>query len=246
MTDGRPPPVHGDYIMIIHGLNKVTLLDFPGRVACTVFTGGCDFRCPFCHNSQLVLDPGSAPRIPAEDFFSFLEKRRGILDGVAVTGGEPLLQQGLADFLRRVKEMGFAVKLDTNGNHPARFGELLSEGLVDYAAVDIKNCPGRYAETVGIEGFDVSGVRESASMLLSKKYGIPYEFRTTAVREFHDVGSFRGIADFIAGAERYFIQNFVDSGAVIRSGLHGFSAEELAVFADAVRDRIPSVAVRGV
>ena len=231
--------------MIIHGLNRVTLLDFPGRVACTVFTGGCDFRCPFCHNSQLVLDPGSAPRIPAEDFFSFLEKRRGILDGVAVTGGEPLLQQGLADFLRRVKEMGFAVKLDTNGNHPVRFGELLSEGLVDYAAVDIKNCPERYAETVGIDGFDVSGVRESASMLLSKKYGIPYEFRTTLVDELHDEGSIKALGEFVKGAKELWLQKFVDRGGCLTDGLHEVPYKKAEEYAEILSEYVEKVGLRG-
>ena len=229
--------------MNIQGLNKVTLLDFPGKVACTVFTGGCDFRCPFCHNSQLVLHPAASPA-DTEDFFSFLKKRKGILDGVAVTGGEPLLQPDIAGFLTRVKEMGFAVKVDTNGNHPGALEKLFGSGLCDYVAMDVKNSPERYPETVGIPGFDISNVLRSIALLRSS--GVDHEFRTTAVREFHDIGSFRGIASMIEGAPRYFVQNFVDSGAVLSSGLHGFEAGELEAFAAEVAPHVGTAAVRGV
>ena len=229
--------------MNIQGLNKVTLLDFPGKVACTVFTGGCDFRCPFCHNSQLVLRPAASPT-DAEAFFSFLKKRKGILDGVAVTGGEPLLQPDIAGFLTRVKEMGFAVKIDTNGNHPEALAKLLGSGLCDFVAMDVKNSPGRYPETVGIPGFDISNVLRSISLLSSSD--VDHEFRTTAVREFHDIDSFRGIASMIEGAPRYFVQNFVDSGAVLSSGLHGFDPGELEAFAAEVAPHVGSASVRGV
>ena len=229
--------------MNIQGLNKVTLLDFPGKVACTVFTGGCDFRCPFCHNSQLVLRPAASPT-DTEAFFSFLKKRKGILDGVAVTGGEPLLQPDIAGFLARVKEMGFAVKIDTNGNHPEPLAKLLESGLCDYVAMDVKNSPERYPETVGIPGFEISRVLRSIALLRSSD--VDHEFRTTAVREFHDIDSFRGIASMIEGAPRYFVQNFVDSGAVLSSGLHGFDPEELEAFAAEVAPHVGSASVRGV
>lgn len=137
--------------MNIQGLNKVTLLDYPGRVACTVFTGGCDLRCPFCHNSQLVLHPTFSP-IDEEEVFALLRRRRGIIDGVAITGGEPLLQPDIEAFISRVRELGYSVKLDTNGTHPARLAHLLEAGLVDHVAMDIKNSPERYPETVGIPG----------------------------------------------------------------------------------------------
>ena len=166
--------------MNIQGFNKVTLLDFPGRVACTVFTGGCDLRCPFCHNSQLVLQPNHSP-IDEEEVFDLLRRRRGVLEGVALTGGEPLLQPDLESFLSRVRELGYSVKLDTNGTHPERLARIIGEGLVDYVAMDIKNSPEKYPATVGIPGFDVSPVRASAALLLEGK--VDYEFRTTVVAE---------------------------------------------------------------
>ena len=228
----------------IQGFNKLTLLDFPGKVACTAFTGGCDLRCPFCHNSQLVLHPAFTP-IDPEEVFSLLRRRRGTLDGVAITGGEPLLQPGLEDFIRRVREIGdFGIKLDTNGTHPDRLRAIIDEGLVDYVAMDIKNSPEKYAETVGIPGFDTEPVIRSAACLLEGK--VPYEFRTTAVREFHNDDSFLGIGRMIRGADRYFIQNFVDSGALIKDGLHGFDENEMKHFTDVIRPDVPSAALRGI
>ncbi len=229
--------------MNIEGLGKVTLLDYPGLVACTVFTGGCDFRCPFCHNSPLVLDPAASP-IPVGDVLAFLKKRSCVLEGVAVTGGEPLLQPDLADFLSKVKELGYSVKLDTNGNHPDRLSALIDGGLVDCVAMDIKNSPERYSGTVGIPDLDIAPVIASRDLL--KAGLVDYEFRTTAVREFHDERSFRGIAEFIRPAKKYYIQNFVDSGAVIRPGLHGFSPDELKAFLDIVGDAAQTVGIRGV
>lgn len=229
--------------MNIQGFNKLTLLDYPGCVACTVFTGGCDLRCPFCHNSQLVLAPNFSP-IPEEDVFALLRKRRGTLDGVAVTGGEPLLQHDLADFLARVKELGFRVKLDTNGTHPDRLSALIAQGLVDHVAMDIKNSPARYAETVGIPDFDLSPIRASVALLLGGTVG--YEFRTTTVAEFHDEQSFGDIAQFIAGAEKYYIQNFVDSGALICGGLHARTPDELRRYAEIVRPSVGLVEIRGI
>ena len=230
-------------MMNIEGFNKLTLLDYPGCVACTVFTGGCDLRCPFCHNSQLVLAPNFAP-IDESEVFAVLEKRRRTLDGVAVTGGEPLLQPDLADFLARVKEMGFRVKLDTNGTHPERLASLIRRGLVDTVAMDIKNCPARYAETVGIKNFDITPIRASAALLLGGS--LPYEFRTTTVAEFHDEASFVGIGELIAGAEKYYIQNFVDSGSLIGEGLHARTPDELRAYAEIARSYAHHVEVRGI
>ena len=215
--------------MNIQGLNKVTLLDYPGRVACTVFTGGCDLRCPFCHNSQLVLHPTFSP-IDEEEVFALLRRRRGIIDGVAITGGEPLLQPDIEAFISRVRELGYSVKLDTNGTHPARLAHLLEAGLVDHVAMDIKNSPERYPETVGIPGFDVTPIRESVALLVGGSTG--YEFRTTVVAPLHDEESMLGIGRLIKGAGRYFLQGFADSGALIApEGLRAVPREEMEKFA---------------
>ena len=193
--------------MNIHGLMKMTLLDYPGLVACTVFLGGCDMRCPFCHNAEL-LDAGAPKLLDDEELLRFLSTRHGLLDGVVFTGGEPLLRKELPDLMSKIKEMGFKVKLDTNGNHPERLQEVVESGLVDYVAMDIKNSPDKYAETIGLPSFDLSKIKKSVSFLLSGK--VPYEFRTTVVKQFHDEDSMRKIASWIDGAERYFLQSFVD------------------------------------
>ena len=232
--------------MRLHGLQKLTLLDFPEHVACTVFTAGCNLRCPFCHNALLVTDIQPGDAIPEEEFFSFLEKRRGLLDGVAVTGGEPLMQTDLGDFLRRVKSMGFAVKLDTNGCYPDRLAPLLREGLVDYAAMDVKNTPEKYAATVGLPRFDVTPVRESMALLV--KSGVPCEFRTTLVREFHTEEDVEAVARWLrdAGASRYFLQAFRDSGGLIGENLHPIPRDELFRMRDRAAAILPGTSLRGV
>lgn len=229
--------------MDIHGLQKLTLLDFPGRVACTVFLQGCDLRCPFCHNGGLVLG-GMEPVTDDAGLLDFLKKRRGLLDGVAVTGGEPLLRRELPALLRSIKELGYAVKLDTNGSHPEALRAVVATGLVDYVAMDIKNSPAKYAATVGLPGFDLTPVRQSAALLLEGT--VDYEFRTTAVAELHDDDSFREIAQWIAGAKRYYIQCFIDRDSVLRTGLHVPDKAQLERWADIVRPLIPSVELRGV
>lgn len=229
--------------MDIQGLQKLTLLDYPDKVACTVFLGGCNLRCPFCHNGDLVLAPGPA-QLTEDQLLDFLKKRSGLLEGVCVTGGEPLLRAGLPQLLREIKELGYPVKLDTNGAFPKKLQWLCREGLVDYVAMDIKNSPERYGETAGLPGLDPAPFRESAAFLLSGT--VDYEFRTTVVREFHDAASFRSIATWIAGAKRYFLQSFVDRDTVLRPGLHPCSREELESFADLLRPLIPSVELRGV
>ena len=229
--------------MQIHGLQKMTLLDFPGKVACTVFLGGCDFRCPFCHNWD-ILDPSTPVIMEEDEFYKFLDKREGLLDGVAITGGEPLLRTGMVDFINGIKSRGFLVKLDTNGNHPDRLKELVSEGLLDYVAVDVKNNKERYGETVGIPMLDISKIEETISFLLEGN--VPYEFRTTVLRQFHDADSFKGIAEWIEGAEHYFIQSFVDRETVPFSGLEAYSPEELEEFKKLVEPHVKHIDIRGV
>lgn len=229
--------------MKIHGLQKMTLLDFPGCVACTVFLGGCEFRCPFCHNSDL-LDMNAPAVMEDDELLQFLSKRKGLLDGVAITGGEPMLRKDLPELIRKIRDMGFRVKIDTNGNHPALLKEICTEGLADYIAMDIKNSPERYAETVGLASFDLSNILESIEFL--KKGTVDYEFRTTVVRQFHDEDSFRKIAEMIDGAGKYFLQDFVDRDTVPFAGLEGFTRDEMEVFARLVRPHVGSVDIRGV
>lgn len=229
--------------MKIHGLQKMTLLDFPGKVACTVFLGGCDMRCPFCHNSEL-LDMGADAVMDDAELLKFLEKRAGLLDGVAFTGGEPLLRGDLPALLRDVRAMGYAVKLDTNGNHPAALKKVVEAGLVDYVAMDIKNSPARYAETVGLPNFDMTAVRESIAFLLSG--AVDYEFRTTVVQELHDERSFEEIGKLIGGAKRYYLQKFTDRDSVAFAGLHAPSDDALARYAKIAEPYVVSVALRGV
>ena len=229
--------------MKIHGLQKMTLLDFPGKVACTVFLGGCDLRCPFCHNAELI--DGSAPAVMEEDgLLRFLETRKGLLDGVAFTGGEPLLRGDLAPLMRRIREMGFAVKLDTNGTHPEHLRALTDEGLIDYVAMDIKNSPERYALTAGLEDMDLAPVRESVKILLEGK--TDYEFRTTVVAELHDADSFRQIGPWIRGARRYFLQQFTDRDTVPFGGFHAPAAEDMRSWAEIMRPFVPETKLRGV
>ena len=232
--------------MKLHGLQKLTLLDFPEHVACTVFTAGCNLRCPFCHNALLVTDIQPGDAIPEDEFFSFLKKRQGLLDGVAVTGGEPLLHPDLAEFLRRVKSLGYAVKLDTNGCFPDRLAALLEEGLADYAAMDVKNTPEKYPMTVGVPGFDPAPVRESMAVLRSS--GIGYEFRTTVVREFHTAEDIEALARWLReeSAPRYFLQNFKDSGGLIGENLHPVPRDELFAMRDRAAAILPVTSLRGV
>ena len=230
--------------MKICGLQKLTLLDYPGKVACTVFTGGCNLRCPFCHNASLVVGAPAGEAISGTDFFRFLEKRRRVLDGVCVTGGEPLLHPDLADFLRRIRALGYRVKLDTNGCYPGRLRELVSQGMVDYVAMDVKSSPAHYAEATGTADPDFSGVRESMDFLLAGP--VDYEFRTTVVRGLHDAAVLREAAQAIRGAKRYFLQKFVDSGDLIGGGVSAFSDDEMKRFLDIVSPYVKAAALRGV
>ena len=229
--------------MQIKGLQKLTLLDFPERTACTVFTGGCNFCCPFCHNASLVLRPAEVTGIHEEEFFRFLSKRQGILDGVAITGGEPLLQPDLPDFIQKIRALGFQIKLDTNGSFPGRLKTLVADGLVDYVAMDIKNSPIRYGETVGVKNFDLSPILESVEFLLSGT--VDYEFRTTVVRELHSDEDFVRIGAWIGGAKRYFLQQFIDSGDLIQSGYSACSDAQMEQFRQIVARTVPSAQLRG-
>lgn len=229
--------------MRIQGLQKLTLLDFPERTACTVFTAGCNFRCPFCHNASLVIDIPQEMAMDEEAFFSFLNKRKGILDGVCISGGEPLLQPDIEAFIRKIKELGYAVKLDTNGSFPDRLKELVDEGLIDYVAMDIKNAPDAYAITCGLEKIDIDAIRESVAYL--KEGHVPYEFRTTVVKNYHFKEHFESIGKWLEGTDKYYLQNFVDSGDLIGKRTRGCSPEEMEAFLNVVQQYIPNAKLRG-
>ena len=229
--------------MVISGLQKLTLLDYPGHTACTVFTGRCNWRCPFCHNASLVLRPEEQPVIDQEEFFAFLKKRRGLLDGVAVTGGEPTLNRDLPDFLRRVKEQGFETKLDTNGTNPTMLWEILSAGLADYVAMDIKAGRDNYPAVTGTVRPGLAAVEESVELL--KACGVEHEFRTTVVRELHSEADFADIGRWLRGEERYFLQAFKDSGDLVSGSCSPCTREEMERFLSVVRESIPGAELRG-
>lgn len=230
--------------MKISGLQKMTLLDYPGKIAATVFTGGCNFRCPYCHNASLVLNPGKAEHLSEEEFFAFLVQRRGFLDGVCLSGGEPLLQEGIGPFVSQIKSLGFLVKLDTNGSFPAKLKALVGDGLIDYVAMDIKNSPAGYAKTAGMTEQLLPKIQESVAFLLAGH--VEYEFRTTVVKGFHTREDFAAIGRWIQGADQYFLQNFVDAGDVLQPGLRGVEKAELEAFAAIVRAYVPCVQIRGI
>ena len=246
--------------MQIHGFNKTTLLDYPEHIAATVFTGGCNFRCPFCHNGELVLDPGCQPLISEEEVLSYLKKRQGILQGACVTGGEPTLQKDLKDFLRKIKELGYPIKLDTNGYMPGVLWDLLQEKLIDYVAMDIKASRENYAVAAGLRHMDISRIEESIGIL--KSSGLPYEFRTTVVKGIHRVEEFEDIGKWIAGCPVYYLQNYeenenclyrmiqtAESDNVKQGGADpfgAFSREELEQMAELARKYVGKVILRGV
>lgn len=229
--------------MKICGLQKTTLLDFPGHVAATVFTGGCNFRCPFCHNSDLLGNDAPAA-YSEEEVLAFLAKRHGILEGIAITGGEPTLQPDLRDFILKARELGYRIKLDTNGYRPDILRELCEDGLVDYVAMDIKTSKERYSAVAGIPSVDIKKIEESVSFL--KGGTVPYEFRTTVVRELHNADDFREIGLWLEGSSQYFLQNFVDSENVLSPVYSSCEKEELLAFLEIVKPYVKHADLRGI
>ena len=230
--------------MNIQGLQKLTLLDYPEKVACTIFTAGCNFRCPFCHNASLVTEIDPLNSIPEKEVFKFLRRRQGILDGVCITGGEPLLQPDIEEFIKKIKELGYVVKLDTNGSNVALLRRLVEQDLIDYVAMDIKNAPNKYGKTIGIEGYHLENILQSVDFLMSGV--VPYEFRTTVVRELHKRDDFAAIGRWLKGAERYYLQGFVDSGDLIQPGLRGYTKDIMEQALEIVRKNIPNAKLRGI
>ncbi len=229
--------------MTIEGLQKLTLLDYPGKTACTVFLGGCNYRCPFCHNYELAAGP-LEPLMEEEALLSFLKKRQGLLDGVCVTGGEPLLREELPAFIRKVKALGYLVKVDTNGTFPDRLKALAAEGLLDYVAMDIKNAPARYRSTAGVENPLLERVRESVAFLLSGP--VDYEFRTTVIKGLHRLEDMAEISRWIQGARRYFLQQFRVSDQVPDPALEAYAPGEMRQLLQVVQKAVPSAQLRGI
>ena len=230
--------------MKISGFQKMTLLDFPGRVACTVFTAGCNLRCPFCHNAALVTHIDESASFSEEEILDYLKKRKGLLDGVCITGGEPLLQAGIEDFIAKIKAIGYAVKLDTNGFYPEKLISLVKGGLVDYVAMDIKNSKEKYALTTGVEDIDINAVEKSVEFLLQGN--IDFEFRTTIVNELHTVEDIALIGEWIKGAPKYFLQNFVDSGDLICENMSAVSRDELCKMQQKAQEFVVNTEIRGI
>ena len=233
--------------MKIAGLQKMTLLDYPGKIACTVFLGGCNFRCPFCHNGELL--DGTAPELMDEqEFLSFLSKRKGLLDAVCISGGEPTLQPGLAELLKKIKEMGYLTKLDTNGSRPEILKDLVAENLLDYVAMDIKNSPDRYAQTAGTI-VQLEKMEESIRFLTEEP--VDYELRTTVVAQFHDTESVKRMGEWVSSLaggkkiKRWYAQPFVDRDTVLFTGLSSPSAEQMSKFVADLQHFSLHSAIRG-
>jgi len=263
--------------MKIHGLNKLTLLDYPGHMACLIFTGACNYRCPFCHNASLVLNPNSQPAISEEEIFAFLQTRRGVLEGVCISGGEPTLQADLPEFIRKIRAMDFHIKLDTNGSRPGILKSLLDEGLLDYVSMDIKNAPNKYLLSIGIpeeprdteaisagntssanptgttkdalcfDNLITDSVRQSAVLLMQS--GIPYEFRTTVVKELHSEEDLLTIGKWLNGAKAYYLQSFRDSETLVGAApgqFHAYEPEQMRTFRDRLKPYFETVEIRGI
>ena len=230
---------------MLKGLQKLTLLDFPTKIAATVFFGGCNLRCPFCHNASLVIPDRvrTSQDLDEEEFFNFLNKRRGILEGVCVSGGEPTLYDSLPSFIKRIKELGYLVKLDTNGTRPAMLEKLISEGLVDYVAMDIKNSLERYPLTVGVESFSTDDVADSAAILMSGR--VDFEFRTTLINPLHREEDMHSIGRWLSGPEKFFLQTFIDSGDLISSKFGGYDKNDTLLLLNVLKRYIPNAELRG-
>jgi pyruvate formate lyase activating enzyme len=233
----------GGVFMVFHGLVKSTLLDYPGKLACTLFTGGCNFRCPFCQNAALVLDPSSEPLIDSDELNAFLQKRKRYLDGVCITGGEPLLQRNVEDYCKYLKDLGYLVKIDTNGSFPQKLEKLISKNLVDYVAMDLKSSKEGYAKAIGVDNFDISLIEQSVNIL--EDCSIDHEFRTTLVKELHSEKEIHGIGSWLRKDQKLYLQHFEDKGSNIVKNLTGFNEKETKVIKDILKTYIAFVEIRG-
>ncbi len=230
--------------MFFNGFQKLTLLDYPGHIACTLFTSGCNLRCPFCHNASLVTHIDNSSVFSEDEILSYLKKRKGMLEGVCITGGEPLLQKDLEDFIYKIKELGYKVKLDTNGTFPEKLKSLVKKGIVDYVAMDIKNCKEKYPQTVGTEKININDIEESISFLLEKN--VDYEFRTTIVKEYHTIEDIKKLCEWISSADRYCLQNFIDSGDLIGQNLSCVDKSDLDEMLNISAKYVQNSEIRGI
>ena len=231
--------------MKLYGFTKTTLLDYPGKIAATIFLGGCNFRCPFCHNSSLILPSDTQPSlISFDEILTFLKKRRNILEGVCISGGEPTLSLKLPELLSQIKALGYPIKLDTNGSQPQILKALAEKDLIDKIAMDIKSSPENYSKLIGLPAFDLTPIQESVEFL--KASTIEYEFRTTVVRELHTEADFLSIRSWLSGASSYYLQAYKDSASVLSPGFHSYSRLELEHFQDLLLTAIPHVEIRGI
>ena len=230
--------------MTFGGFQKLTLLDYPGKVACTLFTKGCNFRCPFCHNALLV-DGNESESFDGEDVLKYLKKRQGVLEGVCISGGEPLMQPEIEDFMCRVKELGYFIKLDTNGSYPEKLKHLVQRGVVDYVAMDVKNSMEKYGETTGVSEINTGKIKESIEFLLEGR--VDYEFRTTVAEGLHTVEDIKALTQYIVGAKKYFLQNFMDSGNILgeEKNLAPVPENTLTAMLEAARTNVPDAKIRG-
>ncbi len=229
--------------MDFSGWEKLSLVDFDDKITTTLFMAGCNFRCPFCHNSDLVLHSDKAPKIPWPEIMEYLKKRQGVLDAVCITGGEPTLMNDLEEKLKDIKSLGYLIKLDSNGSNPEVLRKLVAMSLVDYVAMDIKNSKKRYGETIGLNHYDISPIEESVRFLMES--GVNYEFRTTIMEEFHDEASIRELGEWIAGAKRYFLQLYIESEHCITQGHHPIAKEKAEAFLEILKPYLPNAALRG-
>lgn len=228
--------------MLIGGFQKMTVLDYPEKVACTIFLTGCNFRCPFCHNASLVTE-NWIRGVGIDEVFSYLKKRKGLIDGVCITGGEPLLNNDIEDLIRPIKSMGYLVKLDTNGTNPTRLRELIENGLVDYVAMDIKNSSEKYALTCGVKAVNFTKIEESINLLINGN--IDYEFRTTVVEPLHTVEDIEKIGKLIKGAKSLYLQGFVDSGDLIGNSMNAVNRETMQEMLERVKPYVGHAEIRG-
>lgn len=230
--------------MQIHGFQKLTLLDYPGHLAATIFLGGCNMRCPFCQNASLVLNPQTQQTLPSKEVLAALEKRRNVLEGICISGGEPTLYPELPDLVGKIKSLGYKVKLDTNGTNPAMIKLLVQEELIDYIAMDIKNSKEKYSLTCGLPDIDLKPVEESVRFLMTSP--ADYEFRTTVVKELHSEEDMLSIGKWLQGARAYYLQSYLDSGDILAPGLKSPSKETLLKYVKLLAPYIAKVSLRGV